>query len=148
MLLLLEGEDERQGSTHRLSQGRVPLSSCRMVGGRLTGEKYNPVTADWGGKQVSTHRLLPQYPRGRGSNVALSWCPPGECRCTKRFLSGSAALSPRLCLGEPVLSGLFFVSAGIYDLWVSLVLRLGYTSVKKKKIQNTTRQLTSEFFES
>lgn len=67
MLLLLESEDESQDSTHRLSQGRVPLSSCRMVGGRLTGEKYNPVTAEWGGKQVSTHRLLPQYPRGRGA---------------------------------------------------------------------------------
>lgn len=25
--------------------------------------------------------------------------------------------------------GLFFVSAGIYDLWVSLALRLGYTGV-------------------
>ena len=83
---------------------------------RLTGEKYNSVTADWGGKPGSTHRLLLQHPRGRGSNVALSRCPPGECRCTKTFLSGSAALSPGLCLGRA--GSLRIIFCVCWHLWL------------------------------
>lgn len=47
---------------------------------RLTGEEYNPVTAEWGGKQVPTHRLLLQHPRGReggqcGLAMVSTWRP-------------------------------------------------------------------------
>lgn len=112
----------RKGTTFFLQDG----------GGKTHRREVQPCYCRVGWKTGIYPQASAAVSTGAGGNVALSWCPPGECRCTKRFLSGSAALSPRLCLGELVLSGLFFVSAGIYDSWVSLVLRLGYTSVKKK----------------
>lgn len=90
MLLLLEGEDE-SGSSQRLSQGRVPLSSCRMVGEDSQEREYNPVTAG-GVEETGTYpQASAQHPRGAGGCVTAmvsTWR-----RCTKRFLSGSAALS-------------------------------------------------------
>lgn len=81
------GGDESQGSTHSLSQGGVPLSSCKMVmedRALLTDSQERSATLLL--QSGMENRVLPtafccsvqQKSVGRGSNVALSWCSPGE----------------------------------------------------------------------
>lgn len=144
------GGDEYQGPTHRLYQGGVSPSSCKIV-----MEDKVPLLDSWERSvplllEVGVeNRVLPTHcccsVPGEGQHcgffMVFIWRTEG---IAKRFLFNGATLFLGLRLGRAGFSWAYLLSVpvGIYGLWLSLVSRLGYTGGYKTKQNSKHHQPT------